>query len=140
VHHITWTRGPNSATDDLGNLAKPIAKELLAVAQVAVRIPGTGPDSDWDEGRSVPGPGEPQLYWRRGLTPEQRLELDRAEAAGQDLDDIDQPWNYSLLYRERTFRETIGRHRGKGFVILRVVRNENIGSELLRLAGSLRMS
>lgn len=124
---ISWTKGPNSALDDLRELSLQTADALLDIGVHVLRSP-VEPD-DLDEGSDFRQ--NSPLMWRRGLSREQRRELDQLEAAGMDRDYDDPPWDYVLIYRERTLKEVITQ-AGRGLVVLRVVRNEVLADQLLR--------
>jgi hypothetical protein len=123
----------------LKELPVDIARALLHVGETSLHTPRELRDDDPDEGHDEFRVGSP-YYWRRGLTREQRRQFqeaerdtDRTPGAVDEDDDADQPWNYVLIYRERTFRERIVLRRGYGLVVLTIVHNRNLGFELGRL-------
>ena len=140
MHHLDWSDdGPGSALWALKELPVDIARALLHVGETSVHTLKGLRGDDPDEGHDENIVGSP-YYWRRGLTREQRLqfqeaerEVDRRPRAVDEDDDTDQPWNYVLIYRERTFMERIVRRRGAGLVVIAVVHNRNLGFELRRL-------
>jgi hypothetical protein len=51
-----------------------------------------------------------------------------------DEDDVDQPWNYHLIYRERTFPE-VAKAGHRGYVIMRVASDKNLFAVWLETSG-----
>ncbi len=72
-----------------------VASELYELAQVALddHVP---PDGGVVEAHGT-------IFWRRGLTTQQRAELDKAETAGQDCDapGVERAYSFRFVYRRR---------------------------------------
>ena len=60
-----------------------------------------GRQTSLDEHHPPDGGHNPPLYWRRGLTVQQRNMLDDAETRSEDWDYDEQPWQYVLYYRRQ---------------------------------------
>jgi hypothetical protein len=120
VQHVDWD---DRALEDLRELPPDVARFLLDLGESSLHIGKDMHEMDPDEGSGLSRNKTP-LYWRRGLTRRERsrlTELERRPSA-EELDDSQHanPWDYILLYRERSMREVI-RRRGRGLVVLRVV-------------------
>jgi hypothetical protein len=130
VTEVDWT---SQALEDLQDLPPEVAQAILEVGRVSLHPPSELLEADPDEGRGVSRNGTP-LYWRRGLTREERTRLnelekelatDESPRTGEEADHL-RPWSYILLYRERSLREAI-RHRNRGLVVLRVLHSRHVG-------------
>ncbi|MBV8996664.1 MAG: hypothetical protein JO287_23840 [Pseudonocardiales bacterium] len=86
---VEWSE---AAIEDLLTKVKYhwVADELMKVAQTSL-----------DEHHPPDGGHNPPLYWRRGLTVQQRNMLDDAETRREDWDYDEQPWQYVLYYRRQ---------------------------------------
>lgn len=131
---VSWTRGPNSAIDDLKDLPKDLALDLMCIAEEELKTPEAIDSSDPDEGSDARS--NSPLMWRRGVTRAQRRQLLEAEAqVNDDADEEeDASWNYVLIYRVRTFKEILTA-KSRGFVVLRVIHNRHLADELTRRMG-----
>lgn len=113
-YEVKWSA---AAVEDLLTRVKHqwVADQLMNVAQTSL-----------DEHHPPDGGTAPPLYWRRGLTVQQRAMLDTAQSRGEDYDHDEQPWHYVLYYRRQP--KIMRRH---GYLVLAVRRDRELLAELL---------
>jgi hypothetical protein len=113
-YEVEWAE---TAVEDLLTRVKHqwVADELMNVAQTSL-----------DAHHPPDGGTAPPLYWRRGLTVQQRAVLDTAQSRGEDYDHDEQPWYYVLYYRRQP--KII---RRRGYLVLAVRRDRELLAELL---------
>jgi hypothetical protein len=113
-YEVEWSE---AAVEDLLARVKHqwVADELMYVAQTSL-----------DQHHPPDGGTAPPLYWRRGLTVQQRARFDAAQSRGEDYDHDEQPWHYVLYYRRQP--KII---RRPGYLVLAVRRDRELLAELL---------
>lgn len=119
-YKVTWSV---RALNDLRGISN--SKTLKDLIEVSSTELSAAPSSNNpDEGSAGLG-----YFWRRGIKRDLRRRLD--EDPGDTPDDSEAAWNYILLYREMTPRETLSAGQPKGFLVLAVLSNREIARYLL---------